>query len=252
MLVKLIWLVAMAGGMAWWLKRDVEVYRRFQLLTATADRQHVLWRWIAQSFAIFLGASLVSLWLADGLRDFSGFPSAFEPLHQALGDQRPARSGGISVGMMAGIAIGVTVVIFVQWLRLRKMMKPLEGPADALIPRNGREAAIALVLSVNAGVVEELFFRLALPLLLFRLTGSAPAAFGLAIVGFGLAHAYQGWKGVAATMLAGGVLSLMYIAHGSLLRVMVIHAVMDVLALIVRPAIVNWLARRTRAVGLGA
>jgi membrane protease YdiL (CAAX protease family) len=249
--MKSICLIVMLGGMAWWLKQDVEVYRRFKALTATADRQRVFWRWIWQSFAVFVGASLVCLWLADGLSPFSPFPSAFEPLHQALGGHRPARSGGISGSMMVGIAIGLAIVIAVQALRLRKMLKPLEGPADALIPRNGQERAIALVLSVNAGVVEELFFRLALPLLLFRLTGSATIAFGLAVVGFGLAHAYQGWKGVAATMLAGGVLSLMYLAHGSLLRVMMIHAVIDILALIVRPAIVGWLARRTPAVGMG-
>ena len=87
---------------------------------------------------------------------------------------------------------------------------------------------------------------LPLPLLLLHLTGSLWIAFGVAGVCFGLAHAYQGWKGVLATMMAGGVLTLIYLSHGSLLRVMLIHAAIDIVALLVRPAITEWLARRGR------
>ena len=44
----------------------------------------------------------------------------------------------------------------------------------------------------------------------------------------------------------GGVLTLIYLSHGSLLRVMLIHAAIDIVALLVRPAITEWLARRGR------
>lgn len=51
-------------------------------------------------------------------------------------------------------------------------LSPRVGPAQALIPQNRREAVLALLLSLKAAFSEEIFFRLALPLLLFRVTGS--------------------------------------------------------------------------------
>ncbi|TMJ12009.1 MAG: CPBP family intramembrane metalloprotease [Alphaproteobacteria bacterium] len=127
------------------------------------------------------------------------------------------------------------------------MLKPAQGTAEALLPRNRQEAAIALILSLNAGFSEELFFRLALPLILFQITGSLLAAFALAAIAFGLAHAYQGWKGIAGTMIVGAFITLVYLSSGSLLRVILLHAAIDVVALVVRPAITKAIARRTFA-----
>lgn len=244
-MIKLAWVFAMFLFMAWWVRRDIEAYRRFQTLADTADRQRVYWLWIVQSFAILVGASLVTLWLAGRLGD--SFPAAFDPAHRFFRPDHPSESADTALGMAIGAALGLTAVIAVQWRRVRKMLKPAEGPADALLPRNPREAAIALVLSLNAGVSEELFFRLALPLILFQITGSLPAAFALAAIAFGLAHAYQGWKGIALTMLAGAFLTLVYLSSGSLLRVILLHAAIDVVAFIVRPAIARLIARRTLA-----
>ena len=241
-----LWLTGMLAGMAWWVKRDSEAYRRFQMLNDTKERQRVYWRWIVQSFAVLVGASVISLWLVDGLAPLSTFPEAFGPAHQALRSPEADGSAESLTGMTVGFALGLGLLLFMQWRRIRKMLKPAAGPADALLPRNRREAVIVTVLSLNAGFSEELFFRLALPLLLLHLTGSLWIAFGVAGVCFGLAHAYQGWKGVLATMMAGGVLTLIYLSHGSLLRVMLIHAAIDIVALLVRPAITEWLARRGR------
>jgi membrane protease YdiL (CAAX protease family) len=49
----------------------------------------------------------------------------------------------------------------------------------------------------------------------------------LATVIFGLAHAYQGWKGIVQTSLLGGVFMGLFIASGSLLPCMVLHALVD-------------------------
>jgi membrane protease YdiL (CAAX protease family) len=140
--------------------------------------------------------------------------------------------------------LGLSIIAFVQWRRLRRLVLPVMGDVEPLLPRNGRERLIAIPLSLNAGFSEELFFRLALPLLIAHVTGSAVAALAIATVAFGLVHAYQGWKGVAGTALIGGVLMIQYLVHGSLLRVMVIHAAIDLVALLVRPALGEWLARR--------
>ena len=245
MTIKIMWLGVMLAGMAWWLRRDIAAYRRFMLLTDTADRQRVYWQWIVQSFAILAGASVLSLWLADALNPFDAFPAAFNAAHHALRPEPSAQSSDSLLGAAIGAGVGIAVLLLVQWWRIKRMLAPVQGTVDALLPRNGRESAIALVLSINAGVSEELFFRMALPLLLFQITGSLWSAFVLAGVAFGLAHAYQGWRGIAGTMLVGGLLTLSYLASGSLLRVMVIHAAIDVVALIVRPALSQWVARRT-------
>lgn len=245
MILSLLWVFAMMLLGVWWVRHDMRAYRRFASLHGTASRQRIYWLWIAQSFAILVGASLVSLWLAGGLSPFDSFPQAFAPAHQALAAREQTPSGEALLGMALGMTLSASIVIALQWRRIRKLLSQVPGPADALIPRNRSEAAIALVLSLNAGFSEELFFRLALPLLLFQLTHSLEIAFGLSVVLFGLVHAYQGWKGVAATMAAGAVLSLYYLSHGSLLRVIIVHSTIDVIALLVRPLILNLIARRT-------
>ncbi len=52
------------------------------------------------------------------------------------------------------------------------------------------------LLGASAGVVEEVFFRLYLPLLLVMAGMSAMAAFAAAVLPFALLHRYQGWIGV--------------------------------------------------------
>ncbi len=247
--MKLVWLAALIAGGAWWVRRDMASYRSSAALDDSNARQRVYFGWILQSFVLLTGAAIVTLWLAGGLTPFETFPAAFDPVHLALRSTDAPPTGERAVRMGIGMAIGVSIAIFFQWRRLKKMLRPVPGPADALIPRNRRETLLALALSINAGFSEELLFRLALPLLLFGLTGSLEIAFGLATILFGLAHAYQGWKGVLATMAAGGVLTLIYLTQGSLLRVMILHALVDIIALIVRPAILRWLARRRAAAG---
>ena len=73
------------------------------------------------------------------------------------------------------------------------------------MPRNGAETVWTGLLSINAGIGEELFFRLALPLLIVLVTGNVIAAFAVAAIVFGLVHVYQGWVGVLATTFLGVV-----------------------------------------------
>ncbi|MBI1404648.1 MAG: CPBP family intramembrane metalloprotease [Caulobacter sp.] len=122
-----------------------------------------------------------------------------------------------------------------------------------MIPRNRRELLAALPLAINAGVSEELFFRLMLPLVITLVTGSALAGLGLSVVVFGLVHWYQGWKGMLAVTLIGAFLTWLYVSSGSLVKPMVVHVLIDVVALVIRPAISLWLNRdraaSTAAVG---
>lgn len=192
---------------------------------------------------MFSGASLISLWLADGLSPFDGFPDVFDPANRLL-QSDGARSSEHWASIAIGLTVGIAVSLVIQWRRLKVAMNPSPRIDEALVPRNRQEAILALLLSVNAGFGEELFFRLALPLLLVQATGSLIVALAVSTICFGLAHAHYGWKGIMATMGIGALLLLYYLHHGSLLRVMIVHAGIDVLALLVRPAIAGWLLRR--------
>ena len=86
------------------------------------------------------------------------------------------------------------------------------GDIEPLMPRNGAETLWTGLLSINAGVGEELFFRLALPLLIVLVTGNVVAAFAVAAIMFGLVHVYQGWVGVLATTFLGFVFTGVYLS----------------------------------------
>ena len=69
------------------------------------------------------------------------------------------------------------------------------------------------------------------------LTGSAIAGFAFAAILFGLAHLYQGWKGIAATFVLGLAMTAIYLFTQSLLAAIVFHAIVDLNALVVAAAV---------------
>jgi len=139
---------------------------------------------------------------------------------------------------IAAVLISVPLGAFLTWRRLRKGKgaPTYLGHVSALLPRDRDEVMLGAAISVAAGIGEELFFRLLLPMLLAVYLGSVvPVA--VAIVLFGLAHAYQGWRGVTVTTLVGTLFTAMYLMSGSLAVAMLFHVVIDLMALVVRPAI---------------
>ena len=106
----------------------------------------------------------------------------------------------------------------------------------------GDEVGAALALSAAAGIGEELFFRLTVPLLAASVFGSAVLGCALGWALFTLAHRYQGRGGMLAVSVVGAVLGWLYLATGQLWVVIVLHALVDANALVVRP----WLERRLR------
>lgn len=239
------WLAIVLAGLTWWTANDIHQYRRFVALTDSRQRRTFYRRWTLQSLVLLGGTSVLTLWGLGRLDAVITLPPEFSrlmPRGVSVGDV-PRTADGI-LGMMTGVLLA-TAIGLVAWVRrARALATPMLGEVAALIPRNAAEQLAALPLCLNAGVSEELFFRLALPLLVTTVTGSAPIGLAVAAVAFGLAHWYQGWKGVVGTMLVGALLTATYLGSGSLLRVMVIHALIDVVALIIRPSIAARLAAR--------
>jgi membrane protease YdiL (CAAX protease family) len=241
-----IWLVVVLVGLFVWVRRDQLQYARFKQLETGPERARWFWRWTVQSFVILAGGAAITLALLGRWDAVIGIPAEFHAVaawFQPPEAPEPA-SDDYLFGMAVGLTVGIAVVVTLQLRRMRKLFNPTIGDIEPLMVRNAAEARAALVLSINAGFSEELFFRLALPLLIADVTGSVPFAFAASLVIFGLAHAYQGWKGILGTACVGALLTLVYFGSGSLLRPMAMHAIIDVVALIVRPSIARWFAAR--------
>ena len=115
---------------------------------------------------------------------------------------------------------------------------PALGDIQALLPRNRAEVRLGALMSLNAGLVEELLFRLAIPALLYGAFGSSLFALITSVLLFGGLHAYQGVGGILATSLIGAVLLALYIATGSILVPIVVHALIDLRSFVAIPLIV--------------
>ncbi|MGN6376836.1 MAG: CPBP family intramembrane glutamic endopeptidase [Sphingomonas sp.] len=246
MALPLALLLVALTGMALLVRRDVDAYRRFKALTDTRARQRQFRLWIVSTFVLFVGYSLLSLALLDRISDLNELPAEFVPAWAALGGAGDTGPGdlatglGIGMGMAGGIAIGLAIALR---RRGKRASAPRQlGDISALMPRNYAELAHCAVLSVNAGLTEELFFRLTLPLLLVLVIGNVWVAFALATIVFGLAHCYQGWLGILATTVIGSVLALIYLASANLWLVVMLHALIDVAGLVIRP----WLSGALR------
>ncbi len=121
----------------------------------------------------------------------------------------------------------------------RKGLQQQTEPLRGMLPERRDERWWFALVSVTAGVCEEILFRGFLIAYLTTLVPGLPDVGALLITGviFGMAHLYQGWTGVVTTGVLGVVLGLFYFYTGSLLWPIVAHALLDlrVLALPLQP-----------------
>jgi membrane protease YdiL (CAAX protease family) len=233
MLIQALLLVAVLVLLAWFIRNDRAEYEAFKALTRTEDRQRAFRRWAAKSFLLFWGAALVVLLLIGRIDTLIQLPPEFAPLLPHLGGLDAGAVPFVIGGVIGGGIVGAVAATF---LSRRRTAKPkVLGDIEPLLPRNADERRWTALLGVNAAVGEELFFRLMLPLLIALVTGSAIAAFVAAGLIFGLVHFYQGWIGVLATTLVGFFFAALYLVSGMLWIAILLHAVMNLNTLWLRP-----------------
>jgi membrane protease YdiL (CAAX protease family) len=240
-------MIASAAALALALAAYVYFFRGdFGRLNALAALRPPGWRrrryrvWIAKSWLLFAAPALVGLALLGRPDAVVTLPDAFLPLAREAGYPAPIFGEGIAIGLIAGSAIGAVWTL----IRRRRGKPPaMLGDFSVLLPRGAGEAGLAAVSAISAGITEELYFRLLLPLAVARLTGSALAGFVSATVLFALAHRYQRWPGVLATGLVGVLLAYLYLQSGALWVAMAVHAAIDLNGLVVRPALAGMLRR---------
>ena len=203
-------------------------YQRFKRYRGTVKRQAMLRKWLRESWLTFGGISAGVLLLAG-----SYVGPLLAQLHTWAG-VRGIRSFIVSNLWIVGAVLLVIVVL--TWLGVRAARRDGDGimaigDIHAMLPRNRQELRLGALLSLNAGLVEELAFRLAIPALVFGLLAIPTAAiFGcqkgwprLAMLAITLSLAAVGLTAAAligfvhppknspASALAGGSFSLFLI-----------------------------------------
>ena len=242
-------LILALAAVGWFTWRDIGEYAAFKRLTDTKDRQARYRRWVLNAFALFVGGSLAILAILGDLgcviHPPKPFFAAMRWTHAHLG--APSVGPEFLGGLVGGASIAIVFGALVAIRAARRGGKPkilALGDIEPLMPRNGAETIWTGLLSINAGIGEELFFRLTLPLLLVLVTGNVIAAFAIAAIVFGLVHVYQGWVGVLATTFLGAVFTGAYLLAGNLAWPMALHAGIDLIGLVVRPTLTRLAARR--------
>lgn len=203
-------------------------------------RKQVFRRMLAMHLVLFTLLPVIALLVLGRIDAITAMPTELWPASALLrGGDPAAYADPLIVSIYMGIVlVAVPLGAFLTWRRMRKGKGAPAHLANiaALLPRDREEVLLGAAISVAAGVGEELFFRLLLPMLLAAFVGGIPAV-ALAIVLFGAAHAYQGVKGIAVTVLVGMPLMVMYLGSGSLVIAMLFHATIDLMTLAIRPAI---------------
>ena len=156
-------------------------------------------------------------------------------LWQGAGRAWPAL--GLTWGSASGFALGLTLgalaVLILRPLTVARSAKAAAalrksfGRLEVFLPRTTRQLRWALLLSVFAGLFEELAYRGYL--MAYFGTWLGPwGALAASSVLFGLAHSYQGVPGMIATALVGAAFGWVYLETGSLLLPVLLHAALDI------------------------
>ena len=184
--------------------------------------------------------ALLALGLLGRLDALTVMPPEFVPLAAALPRLTPS---DLAPSFLIGMGLGIALVALATRLRRGRLPRML-GDVGPLMPRNRAELRWGGALALTAGVTEELMFRLALPLAITLVTGSALAAFALATIAFAALHRYQGWVGVLATGTVGALLAFVYLVTAQLWLVIGLHALLDLNGLVLRPVLAGAWRRR--------
>ena len=118
--------------------------------------------------------------------------------------------------------------------------KPIPGQEAyaALLPRTRRERWHAVGGALTAGICEEVLYRgffIAVGVRLFHLSPTAAAV--ASVVVFLIAHIYQGWRGALPLTILAVILTILYVRSASLLLPILLHALVDLRAFLLVPAV---------------
>lgn len=176
----------------------------------------------ARSIAILWAAAIALLlhWLAAG-RPFPTIGLVWPATQESS-----ARTLVLCVLVVVFFAQQIRTVSRSEAARARFAAQLEAHTVSALMPRTIAEARMWAGVSLTAGICEEVLYRSFL-LWYFEAFLDRGLAAIAAVVAFGLAHAYQGRRGMLATGVIGGLAMAAYLATDSLVAPIVFHATVD-------------------------
>jgi membrane protease YdiL (CAAX protease family) len=134
--------------------------------------------------------------------------------------------------LLTGAAIALLAIQLNQLVsaspdKLRQVRQSL-GDLEFILPKTQRQLRLFYGVSVTAGIVEETLWR---GFLFWYLGHFMPlwGAAAISVIGFGLAHAYQGVTNMAKTALVGAAFAALFVLSGSLWLPILLHALVDIL-----------------------
>ncbi|MGB3911157.1 MAG: CPBP family intramembrane glutamic endopeptidase [Pseudolysinimonas sp.] len=229
-------LLGVVVGVLLWraLTRERREYVRFKRLRSTVARQRVYRRWLIEGAIVLSGLSLATI-----VGAWAQIPLALTAAQQwepiAAARAFLATDAGIPVAIAIAVVVLAGLVLPIVFLRNSLEEAPAIGDIRALLPRARGELPYGAALSVNAGVFEELLFRLGFPALAFAVTGDALVAFLGATLLFGVLHLYQGALGILFSVVLGAVFVALYLITGSIVVPIVLHAIIDLRSMVLIP-----------------
>jgi hypothetical protein len=134
-----------------------------------------------------------------------------------------------AVFLDVSLALGLWIVwqgfsfLWVRWLGTGRA-----ASIAPLVPHGVAEAVLWVLLSISAGISEELVFRGYLQRQLTALTGRASLALLLQAAVFGVAHGYQGTRACLSIAIYGVLFTLLALWRKSLRPGMIAHAWTDI------------------------
>jgi membrane protease YdiL (CAAX protease family) len=156
-----------------------------------------------------------------------------------FGQGRELPALGIRLPFTWAVASGL-VMALVAWFALSRQREQLARDAEGLarvrarllhverlLPRSVEERRWFDRVSVTAGVCEEVLYRGFMIWYFEHWMGWIAAVCAAAAV-FGWSHIYQGVRGIFTTGLVGLLFGFLYVAMGSLIPVMALHAIVDI------------------------
>lgn len=142
--------------------------------------------------------------------------------------------------LIAGVVGGA---ILLRWRISRTSLRPgllrALRPVVDLLPRTPLERKTWGLVSLNAGITEEILFRAFVMTVLVEVFGGRNETAIVLVAGamFGIAHLYQGIKGVVLTAVVGALLCEVVLSSGLVLAI-VLHAAINMRLLILPPELV--------------
>ena len=151
----------------------------------------------------------------------------------ALGLQGPT-----NLWLWGSVALVLVLAVYAQVFYIRQIARTADGRSQLrksmsgplhMLPRTSRERALWVLLSLTAGICEEILYRGFLPAYLVRIFPGVPLVLAIVIAAalFGFGHIYQKLTGVLGTGVMGLLFGFLYFFTGSLFLPIIVHALFD-------------------------